>query len=225
MKIIIVDDHPVVRQGLRQMLHNEEDFQVCGEYDRGEDALLALTELRPDLAIVDISLAGMDGIELTKNIKARFDDLGILILSMSDEALFAERALRAGANGYIMKHEGTENLVAAIRKIAKGGFYVSDSMQSELLQKLIEGRGQTSGSALQGLSDRELQIFQMIGRGCGTHNIAEILHLSVSTVETYRTRIKKKLNLKDASALIKRAVQWSLFQQQPQSRGLEEPQT
>jgi DNA-binding NarL/FixJ family response regulator len=206
------------------MLHQEADFQVCGEYDSGEDALLDLAELRPDLAIVDISLAGMDGIELVKNMKARFGDLGILILSMSDEALFAERALRAGANGYIMKHEGTENLVAAIRKIAKGGLYVSELMQRELLQKLIEGRGQTSGSMLQGLSDRELQIFRMIGRGCGTHNIAKTLHLSVSTVETYRARIKKKLNLNDTPALIKRAVQWNLSQQQPLDRGPEKPE-
>ena len=207
-RILIVDDHPIVRQGLAELVNHEDDLEVCGQAEDSHEALRAIRELNPNLVVVDISLKETSGLELIKDIHSQQPDLLVLALSMHDETLYAERALRAGAMGYIMKQEATENVIAAIRKILGGEIYVSDRMASRMVRKLVAGRGEPTASPVDCLSDRELEVFHLIGKGHGTRQISERLHLSVKTIETYRAHIKDKLNLADAAELLQYAIRW-----------------
>ena len=211
-RVLVVDDHPIVREGIARLLNQEADLTVCGEAEDAHQALQALAEiaiLKPDIAIVDITLKeGLGGIELIKDIKARYPKLPVLVLSMHNESLYAERCLRAGAKGYIMKQEATERVVEAIRQVLSGEIYLSDKMSQKILHKFIEGKPEAGGSPIESLSDRELEVFQLLGRGFGTRKIAEELHLSIKTIETYREHIKEKLKLKSAPELVQHAIQW-----------------
>ena len=206
-KILLVDDHPILRQGLAQMINEEKELMVCGQFEEASKALDAVISLKPDAAIVDISLKGSSGIELLKNIKVQYPKLLVLVLSMHDESLYAERALRAGASGYIMKQEATDQVLVALRKVLNGEIYLSEKMSSKLMHQLVSGRATDAGSLMERLSDRELEIFGLIGEGRGTRQIAEQLHLSVKTIESHRAHIKEKLNLKNATELVHRAIQ------------------
>jgi len=206
-RIMLVDDHPILRQGLGQLLSQEKDLLICGQFEEASKALEACGNLKPDAAIVDISLKGSSGIELLKNIKVQYPKLLVLVLSMHDESLYAERALRAGASGYIMKQEAPEQVLVALRRILNGEIYLSEKMSSKLMHQLVSGRPTETGSLMERLSDRELEIFGLIGQGRGTRQIAEQLHLSVKTSESHRAHIKEKLNLKNATELVHRAIQ------------------
>jgi DNA-binding NarL/FixJ family response regulator len=205
--IFIVDDHPLLRQGLALMINREPDLMVCGEAEEAQAAMKAIAAKEPDILIVDISLNGPDGLELLKNLRASHPHLPVLILSMHDEAIYAERALRARANGYIMKQEATEKVLVAIRRILNGEIYLSDRMASKLLHQYIGGAPGDAHSQLSALSDRELEVFRLIGEGRGTRQIAEKLHLSVKTVETYQAHIKDKLALGSGRELVQHAIQ------------------
>jgi len=207
-KILIVDDHPIVRQGLAELVNHENDLAVCGQAEDAHQAMKAIKELRPDVAVVDISLKETSGLELIKDINVQYPSLPVLALSMHDESLYAERALRAGAKGYIMKAEATEKVITAIRRILNGEIYVSDKMATKMVRKLVSGKIEISTSPVQHLSDRELEVFHLIGKGYGTRQISEHLHLSVKTIETYRAHIKEKLNLANAAELLRYAIQW-----------------
>jgi len=206
--ILIVDDHPIVRQGLAQLINQESDLVVCGQAEDAHDAILAIRKYDPDLVIVDISLKDTSGVELIKDLKVQYPDLPVLTLSMHDEAIYGERALRAGARGYIMKQEATEKVVTAIRRVLAGEVYVSDGMAAKMVSKMVGGASKKPGSRIENLSDRELEVFRMIGEGYNTREMAERLHLSVKTIETYRAHIKDKLALQDASELLRSAIQW-----------------
>jgi DNA-binding NarL/FixJ family response regulator len=209
-RVYVVDDHPIVRQGLGLMINREADMVVCGEAEEAHSALQALTTLQPDVMIVDISLIGPDGIELVKAIRARNVSLPILMLSMHDESTYAERAIRAGANGYIMKQEATEKVLVAIRRILNGGVYLSDRIAGKMLQQYVRGAATVKHSPMADLSDRELEVFRLIGDGHATRQIAEELHISVKTVETYQAHIKEKLSLRNARELMQHAIEWNL---------------
>ena len=206
-RILIVDDHPIVRQGLAGLINHEGDFAVCGQAEDYHEALAAVGQLKPDMVVVDISLKETSGLELIKDIHLQHPDLPVLVLSMHDETLYAERALRAGAMGYIMKQEATENVIAAIRRVLGGEIYVSDRMASRMVRKLVTGETVTNISPVDSLSDRELEVFRLIGKGHGTRQISERLCLSVKTIETYRAHIKDKLDLADAAELLQYAIQ------------------
>jgi DNA-binding NarL/FixJ family response regulator len=208
-KILIVDDHPIVRRGLTDLINHEEDLVVSGQAEDAHQAMEAIRAQKPDMAIVDISLKGTSGLELIKDIKTRYPGLLVLTLSMHDESLYAERALRAGAKGYIMKQQATEDLIMAIRKVLAGHMYVSDMVTTRMVGKVVGGGPDVGASAIDRLSDRELEVFGLIGLGHGTRQIAERLHLSVKTVETYRAHIKRKLNLANAAELLRYAIQWA----------------
>jgi DNA-binding NarL/FixJ family response regulator len=211
-RILIVDDHPIVRQGLAELIDREDDFVVAAQAGDGHEAMAAIKEQQPDLAIVDLSLKQTSGMELIKDIKAQYPDLVVLALSMHDESLYAERTLRAGAKGYVMKAEATENVISAIRKVMTGQIYVSDRMAAKMVRKLVGGGPDVGASAIERLSDRELEVFSLIGQGYGTRQIADRLYLSVKTIETYRAHLKEKLNLADASELLQYAIQWAASQ-------------
>lgn len=207
--ILIVDDHPIVRQGIQRLLAQETDLTVCSEADSAKEALSAVQKSPPDVAVIDITLPGADGLELTKSLRAQDYQFPILIMSMHDESLYAERALRAGANGYIMKHEVADKIVTAIRKILGGAIYVSDKAGQRILQEVSAPRSTIQAPPLKRLSDRELEVFRRIGQGQTTRQIADALHLSVKTIETYRAHIKEKLGIATATELVRVAVQWS----------------
>jgi DNA-binding NarL/FixJ family response regulator len=207
-KIIIVDDHPIVRQGLTELINSESDLEVCAQAEDAHQALKLIREVHPDMAIVDISLKQTSGMELIKDINAQYPRLQVLALSMHDESLYAERALRAGARGYIMKQEATEKVVSAIRKAQDGQLYVSDRMQERMVRKLVGSKSQVIASVVGSLSDRELEVFMLIGQGFSTRQIADKFHLSVKTIETYRAHIKEKLNLPSATEMLQYAIQW-----------------
>jgi DNA-binding NarL/FixJ family response regulator len=207
-KILIVDDHAMIRQGLISLIDDQQDLMACGEAEDAPEAIKAISETNPDIVILDISLKSSSGIELMKSIKVQYPKLPVLILSMHNEELYAERVLRAGAMGYIMKSEASEDLLTAIYQILSGQIYVSDKVSKKLLRKLAVGRTEMTKSPIESLSDRELEVFHLIGQGFGTSQIAEQLHLSVKTIETYRTHIKDKLDLIDANALRRYAIQW-----------------
>jgi DNA-binding NarL/FixJ family response regulator len=208
--IFIVDDHPIVRQGLALLINREPDLAVCGDAEEAGSALRGIEELKPDLIVVDISLNGPDGLDLLKDIRARDSNLPVLILSMLDESLYAERALRAGANGYIMKQEATDRVLVAIRRILEGEIYLSDRMANRMLHRFASGAGVEQKSAVADLTDRELEVFRLIGEGHATRQIAQELHISVKTVESYQAHIKDKLSLKNARELFQRAIQWTI---------------
>jgi DNA-binding NarL/FixJ family response regulator len=215
-RIFIVDDHPIVREGLALMMNREPDMVVCGEAEEAASALQALPVAKPDFLIVDISLSGPDGLDLLKSIRLRFPNLPVLILSMHDESIYAERALRAGANGYIMKQEATEKVLVAVRQILRDKVYVSDRIANLMLQHYISGTPVEKDSPIAELSDRELEVFRLIGEGHSTRRIAEELHLSVKTVESYQAHIKEKLSLKNGRELVQRAIQWSVAERAAQ---------
>ncbi|MFO8231182.1 MAG: response regulator transcription factor [Longimonas sp.] len=207
--IIIVDDHPLMRKGLTLSLNSEPDLDVVAQMESAEEALEQIDDLMPDLAIVDISLPGMSGMELLKHLQARHEGIKTLVVSRHDEVLYAERAIRAGARGYVMKLEAADMIVQAARQVLGGGIYVSNEINERLLLSMAEGgRERLMQSPLELLSDRELEVFELTGKGISTRDIAERLHLSVKTIESYRARIKNKLNLESATELMQRAVQW-----------------
>ncbi|MBM4137540.1 MAG: response regulator transcription factor [Nitrospira sp.] len=211
VNIFIVDDHPIVRQGLTQLINNEADLMVCGQAEDAHTAMEGIAAGYPDMVIVDLSLQGTygtNGIDLIKNIKVHYPNLYILVLSMHDEYLFAERAIRAGAKGYVIKNEATEILIAAIRRVLSGRIYLNDRMSESILNRFLSSTPRAYDLFIENLSNRELEVFQLIGQGWGTRQIAEKLHLSVKTIETYRENIKVKLNLKDASEMLRQAIQW-----------------
>lgn len=208
IRILIVDDHPIVRQGLAELINHEDDLVVCGQAEDSHEAMKSIRELSPNMAIIDITLKETSGLELIKDIHSQYPGFPVLALSMHDENLYAERSLRAGAMGYIMKQEATENVIVAIRRILGGEIYVSDRMAGKMVKKLVTGQTETNVSLIDSLSDRELEVFSLIGRGHGTRQISERLHLSVKTIETYRAHIKDKLNLADAGELLQYAIQW-----------------
>jgi DNA-binding NarL/FixJ family response regulator len=207
--LILVDDHPLMRKGLVRTIENEVDLDVVGQMSSAEEALEEIEDLAPDLAIVDISLPGMSGMELIKHLQSRMPEIKILVVSRHDETLYAERCIRAGAKGYLMKQEVGDVIVKAIRKVLNDRIFVSEEINERLLQSMAEGgRERIMQSPLEVLSDRELEVFELTGKGHSTRDIAERLHLSVKTVESYRARIKDKLNLDSGNELMKHAVQW-----------------
>src|SRR5436305_9781962 len=207
-RIVIVDDHPLFRKGLEQLIHSEEAFAVCGEADNASEAMEVIRKLGPDLVIVDLSLPGANGIELIKNIRAEFPKLAILVLSMHDESLYALRALRAGAEGYVMKHEAMANVVQAIREVFNGRPYLSPAMAAQVITRYAQRLPEGETDPVNRLSDRELEILELIGKGNEVRQIAKLLHLSPKTVETHRAHIKEKLNLASAHQVGRFAVQW-----------------
>jgi DNA-binding NarL/FixJ family response regulator len=211
--ILIVDDHQLFREGLSQMIDREPDLHVCGGAADCTTAVDALTKLQPDMAIIDISLPDNNGIDLIKQFRAVTDEMPILVISMHDESLYAERALRAGANGYIMKQEANKKVRDAIRKVISGEIYLSEKMSNQIVAKLVGGREQAR-SPIEGLSPRELEVFELIGQGHGTRKIAESLKLTIPTINSFRARIKEKLNVKTASELVLQAIQWVHNKQQ-----------
>ena len=207
-KILLVDDHPIISQSLAKMLSHEKDLTVSGmSHDLGT-TLDALEKDKPDLVLLDISLRGSNGIELLKNIKVRYPKMLVLMLSMHDENLYAVRALRAGASGYIMKQEATEKLLDAIRTVLKGEIWLSAAMERRMMQQLVGGRTPRTGTPIEDLSDRELEVFNLIGLGRTTRQIAEELHLSIKTIESHRAHIKTKLNLRNSNELVQHAIKW-----------------
>ena len=205
-RVFIVDDHPVVRRGLVQMIDNEPDLAVCGQGEDAYASIRAIRDARPDVALVDVSLNGGDGIELVKELKSQGLDVPVLVLSMHDEMLYAERALRAGARGYIMKQAAPETLLGAIRQVLAGEVYVSPRMGGTLLQRMVGGRAGEAVSPMERLTDRELEVFRMIGAGQTVKEIAGKLCLSAKTVEAHREHIKEKLNLRTSAELLRFAI-------------------
>jgi DNA-binding NarL/FixJ family response regulator len=208
-RVLIVDDHPVMRQGLAQVIDQEPDLMACGEADTASQALNSIAARKPDLVLADISLPDKSGIELIKDIQVYHPDLPVLVFSMHDESLFAERVLRAGGRGYIMKHEAGAKLVQAIRQVLGGHIYVSEKMSARILETFSGRRTESVTSPVERLSDREFEVFQLIGQGGPTREIAERLHISAKTVEVHRANIKKKLKLKHAIELVRCAVRWA----------------
>jgi DNA-binding NarL/FixJ family response regulator len=208
-RIFIVDDHPMMRQGLGQLIGAESDLTICGEAENAERALDAINSSKPDLVLADISLPGKNGLELIKDFQALQPGLPVLVISMHDESLYAGRVLRAGGRGYIMKQEGGKKLMQAIRQVLEGKIYVSEKMSAEILETFSGRRAGTESSPVEKLTDREFEVFQFIGQGKGTRDIAQKLHLSVKTVEVHRANIKSKLKLQTVSELIRFAVRWS----------------
>ncbi len=207
-RIVIIDDHPLFRKGLEQLIHSEDGFAVCGEANNAPEAMDVIRKLNPDLAIVDLSLPGANGIELIKNIRAEFSKLPILVLSMHDESLYALRALRAGAEGYVMKHEAMTNVIQAIREVFNGRPYLSPAMAAQVITKFAHRQAEGEADAVERLSDRELEILELIGKGNDVRQIAKVLHLSPKTVETHRSHIKDKLDLKNSREVARFALQW-----------------
>lgn len=211
--VFIVDDHPLVREWLTNLIHQQPDFLVCGEAEEAAAALQAIITIKPDVAIVDISLKEGSGIELIKNIKANCPAVAVIVLSMHDESLYAERAIRAGARGYIMKRETTKKIIEAIRTVLGGKLYVSERQTALFAKKFLDGHLPTDGSPIEQLSDRELEVFQLLGQGYETRQVAESLHISMKTVQAYCARIKEKLKLASALELLREAIRWHEEQQ------------
>jgi len=207
-RILLVDDHAVVRFGIAQLINRQSDLVVCGEEEDARKALDAITRLKAELIIADLSLKDSSGLELIRNIKAQFPSLPILVVSIHDETVYAEIAFRAGALGYLMKQEALEKIITAIRRVLSGSVYVSDALGAKMLQQQVRGHTDVQQPAIKSLSDREVEVFHLIGQWKKTKEIAGELHLSVKTVEYYREQIKRKLNLKDASELTQYATAW-----------------
>lgn len=212
-RVLIVDDHPLVRQGIAQYINQEKDLVVCGQASDGHEALTLVEELQPDVVITDIQMKGLGGMDLVRNMRLQFPKIPVLMLSMHDESLYADRSLRAGAKGYLMKDEEPEKVVLAIRSILGGDVYVSDKAKAKILQGLANSKRPDMSSSIERLSDRELEVFRMIGKGNRTRHIADQLILSTKTVESYKARLKQKLMLKDAAELARYAFEWEKNQQ------------
>ena len=212
-RILIVDDHPVFRRGMAALLQEYAEFTVCGEAQDATSALDAMRHTSPDVVMMDVSMPGTNGIELIKLMLAEQPKLTILIVSMHDESLYALRALRAGAKGYVMKAEAQTHVIEALRKVLSNGIYISPQYSERLIFKIINSQDNDSGSPLDLLSDRELEVLQMIGNGTSTAGIAIALHLSIKTIETHRAHIKEKLGFKDGAEMVRFAVEWAAHQQ------------
>ena len=206
-RILIVDDHPMMREGLRQLIGNEPDLEICGEAEEPSQALAQAEQAKPDLAIVDITLRSGNGLELIKDLALRSPQTAVLVISMHDESLYAERVLRAGGRGYVMKQEGGGKIMEAIRRVLAGHTAVSERISARILD-LYSGRSSQSGNPVDKLSDREFEVFRLIGQGLSTKEIADKLHVSVKTVEVHRVNIKAKLDIATAQELIRFAVRW-----------------
>ncbi len=214
-RVFIADDHPIVRQGLRRLIEQEAGFSVCGEADSVRDAKTAIRELHPDVVVIDISLKQGDGIELVKDTRAHYPSMPLLVLSMHDETLYAERMLGAGANGYIMKQAASDQFLLALRRVLEGGIYVSEAVGNAMIQKFAAGGSRVAASPIESLSNRELQVLQLIGKGLSTRQLADTLNLSVKTVESHRQRIKRKLGLGTGAQLVQYAVNWVSGRESP----------
>jgi DNA-binding NarL/FixJ family response regulator len=208
LRVLIIDDHPMLRQGLAQLINHEPDLVTCGEAESAHQALEMMRTLTPDLVLADISLPDKHGLELIKDIQVLHPGIAVLVVSMHDESLYAERVLRAGGRGYIMKQEGGRKMMQAIRTVLSGQIYVSEKMSAKILEIFSGRRSESSRPAMEKLTDREFEVFQLIGQGRGTRQIAEALHLSVKTVEVHRLHIKEKLELEDSPSLVRHAVRW-----------------
>lgn len=207
-RIFLVDDHAMFREGLRQLIEREADMTVCGDAADAAAALTGIATASPDLVIVDISLGGTSGIELIKTIKSQYEDMPVLVVSMHEESLYSERALRAGAMGYVMKHEPSKTVKTAIRKVLDGDLFLSPKMSSTMVARLVHGTGERFSSPLETLSDRELEVFRMLGQGKAVRLIAEEMGVTIPTVNSFRNRIKEKLNLKSSTEVMLQAIQW-----------------
>ena len=207
-RVFIVDDHTMFREGLRQLIERESSMTVCGDAPDATEALKGIRTSKPHVVIVDISLAGASGIDLIKDIKAEFEELPVLVVSMHDESLYAERALRAGAMGYVMKHEPAKTVKAAIQKVLGGDMYLSEKMSSAVINRLLRGQTDQSKSPIEMLSDRELEVFRLLGQGKGVRQIGEELSVTIPTVNSFRNRIKEKLQLKSSTEVMLHAIQW-----------------
>ena len=207
-RVLLVDDHAVVRFGIAQLINQQVDLVVCGEEEAAGNALSAIAKLKPDLVIADIALKDSSGLELMRNIKAQYPGLRVLVVSAHDESVYAEIAFRAGALGYLMKAEAIEKVVPAIRRVLSGNVYVSDALASRMLQRQVRGHTDIEQSPVKGLSDRELEVFELIGKWKKTAEIAQELHLSIKTIEYYREQIKQKLELRSAVELTQHATAW-----------------
>jgi DNA-binding NarL/FixJ family response regulator len=206
--IFLVDDHPLVREWLTNLINQQPDLSVCGEAEAGPQAVQAILNLKPNIAIIDISLKDSSGIELIKDLKQTLPSTAALVLSMHEESHYAERALRAGARGYIVKRESTRKVIAAIRQVLAGEIYLSEEIATALATHYVTGKGLARQSPVEQLSDRELEVFELLGQGRGTRQISETLRVSVKTVQAYCARIKEKLNLASATELLREAVRW-----------------
>lgn len=207
-RIALVDDHPMVRERLSEVINHEPDLEICGEAEDRFQALQMLGEMLPDLAIVDLTLKCSHGLELIKDLQAGLPSIRILVVSMQEEILYAERTIRAGAHGYITKQEATRDILVAIRRVLAGDIYLSTAMASRITSNILGKQRSAKPATVESLADRELQVFELIGAGFNTKEVAEQLCLDVKTIETYRARIKEKLGLKDASELLRRAIMW-----------------
>ena len=207
INVLLVEDHPMFRERLAAVISKRGDMSVCGEADNVHDAIRLAENLKPNIAIVDITLRGSNGLDFLKDLKARGIDLPVLVLSMHDEAVYAERVLRAGARGYITKYEASSEVMAAIEQVLKGEIYLSRQMTSRMLGRFSGTRKGGAGD-INALTDRELEVFQRIGRGEAARDIAATLHVGITTIDTYRARIKEKLGLKNGNELQRRAMEW-----------------
>lgn len=206
-RVILVDDHPIMRHGLAQLIRGEGGFEVCGEAGSAREGLDLVTALKPDLAVIDLTLPDKNGLELVKDIRAMQPATQCLVLSMHDESLYGERSLRAGARGYVMKEEAADHLINAIHKILAGGLYVSETLNARMLEQMTAST-RSKSAGLDALTDRELEILELIGKGVATKNIAAQLAISARTVEAHRAHVKEKLGISDGAALVRYAVQW-----------------
>ena len=207
-RVFLVDDHAMFREGLRQLIEREPDMTVCGDAADASTALEGIPTSHPDLVIVDISLGGTSGIDLIRAIKKEYEDLPVLVVSMHDESLYAERALRAGAMGFVMKHEPSKTVKVAIRKVLGGDLHLSEKMASAMVGKFMRGNTEPPASPLEALSDRELEVFRMLGQGKAVRIIAEEMSVTIPTINSFRNRIKDKLNLKSSTEVMLQAIQW-----------------
>jgi len=207
-RVFIVDDHPLVREGLANLINQQDDLMVCGEAKNSAQAIDGIMKTRPDVALIDISLENESGLELVKQLRSQFANVALIILSMHDEALYAERALRAGARGYVMKHETSSSVLASIRRVLGGGVYVSERIVNRMAVRLTSVSKPVARSPVERLSDRELEIFRLLGQGRTTSQIAEDLHLSLKTVQAYCARAKEKFGVTSLTELLRAAIQW-----------------
>jgi DNA-binding NarL/FixJ family response regulator len=205
---LLVDDHPITRQGLRVLFNQQTDLEICGEADDGALGFELACTLKPDIIIIDVSLKSQSGIELVKNIKARVPDARMLVLSMHDENVYAERAMRAGAMGYAMKHEDSERLIEAVRIIVRGGIHLSAAMKEKMLHRYVNKRGDPAEFSIDTLSDREMEVLQAIGNGFSSREVAKKLNLSTKTIDSYREHLKKKLNLDTGADVVRYAIEY-----------------
>jgi DNA-binding NarL/FixJ family response regulator len=207
-RVFLVDDHPLVREGLTDLINRQDDLIVCGEAEDSAQAIAGIAKMRPDVALIDISLKNESGLELVKNLESQFPLVALIVLSMHDEVLSAGRALRAGARGYVMKRETTKNVLASIHRVLEGGVYVSERVVDSMARKLSSSRKAAASSPIERLSDRELEIFRLLGQGRTTSQIAEDLHLSLKTVQAYCARAKEKFEVNSLGELLRAAIRW-----------------